>query len=110
MEKFETNDNKTGYDLKETRNRYVAKENTLIQKSRFSLSDVENKAVCYLISKIQPDDKADKIYTFNCKEFQQLLKWKENSYNYLKATLQNLGDASIWVNKEIDGRQKEGKT
>ena len=107
MDNFEENNTTIGYDLKETRNRYVAKENTLIQKSRYCLSDVENKAVCYLISKIQPDDEPGKIYIFNCREFQQLLKWKNNSYNYLKTTLQRIGDASIWVLLEINGRPKD---
>ena len=63
------------YDLKKTRNNLVAKDNRMIQNSRFSLSPVENKAVLYLISMIQPDDEPGKLYEFNCKEFQALKEW-----------------------------------
>ncbi len=96
------------FDLKETRNNLVAKDNRLIQDSRFSLGAIENKAVLYLISKIQPDDKPGKIYTFNCREFQALLKWSPaDSYSYMKIMLQNLGDISWWVEEERQGRKKD---
>lgn len=96
------------FDLKETRNNLVAKDNRLIQNSRFSLGAIENKAILYLISKIQPGDKPGKIYTFNCKEFQALLKWNtEDSYSYMKIMLQNLGDISWWIDGEIEGRKKD---
>ena len=85
----------SNFDLREARNNLVAKDNRLIQNSRFSLGAIENKAILYLISKIQPDDKPGKIYTFNCKEFQALLKWNtDDSYSYMKIMLQNLGDIS----------------
>ena len=45
------------FNLRESRNNLVAKDNRLIQNSRMSLGLLENKAVLYLISKIQPDDK-----------------------------------------------------
>ena len=35
------------YDLRETRNNLVAKDNRLIQNSRYALSNNENKAVLY---------------------------------------------------------------
>ncbi len=98
----------SNFDLRETRNNLVAKDNRLIQKSRFSLGAIENKAILYLISKIQPGDKPGKIYTFNCKEFQALLKWDTDaSYNYMKIMLQNLGDISWWIDGEVDGRKKD---
>ncbi len=96
------------FDLKETRNSLVAKDNRLIQNSRYSLNNIENKAVAYLISKILPDDEPGKIYRFNCAEFQSLLKWgKEDSYQYMKIMLQNLGDMSWWIDGEIEGRKKD---
>lgn len=96
------------FDLNETRKSLVAKDNRLIQNSRFSLGAVENKAVAYLISKIRPDDKPGTIYRFNCAEFQALLKWgKEDSYNYMKTMLQNLGDMSWWIDGEIEGRKMD---
>ena len=79
------------FDLKEARNKLVAKDNRIIQNSRMSLSLVEYKAILYLISKIKPDDEPGGIYVFNCKEFQALLKWnKEASYQNIKIMLQML--------------------
>ena len=96
------------FDLQETRNKLVAKDNRIIQKSRFSLSLLESKAVLYLISKIKPDDKPNKMYTFNCKEFQALLNWnKEASYQNIKIMLQNLGDMSFWMRGKVNGREKD---
>ena len=51
------------FDLKEARNRLVAKDNRLIQNSRYALDTNENKAVLYLISKIQPEDEPGKLYS-----------------------------------------------
>ena len=96
------------FNLRETRNNLVAKDNRLIQNSRFSLGTIENKAILYLISKIQPDDQPDKIYKFNCKEFQALLKWHtDDTYSYMKIMLQNLGDASWWIDGEVEGKKKD---
>ena len=98
----------SNFDLREARNNLVAKDNRLIQNSRFSLGAIENKAILYLISKIQPDDKPGKIYTFNCKEFQALLKWNtDDSYSYMKIMLQNLGDISWWIDGEVEGKKKD---
>lgn len=96
------------FNLRESRNNLVAKDNRLIQNSRMSLGLLENKAVLYLISKIQPDDKPGKVYVFNCKEFQALLNWNaEASYQNVKIMLQNLGDKSIWIDGEVKGRKKD---
>ena len=96
------------FELSKTRNNIVAKDNRLIQKSRMSLGLIENKAILYLISKIQSGDEPGKVYVFNCKEFQSLLKWnKEASYQNIKIMLQNLGDKSIWVEGDINGRKKD---
>ena len=96
------------FNLRESRNNLVAKDNRLIQNSRMSLGLLENKAVLYLISKIQPDDKPGKVYVFNCKEFQALLNWNaEASYQNVKIMLQNLGDKSIWIDGEVQGRKKD---
>lgn len=95
-------------NLRSARSNIVAKDNRLIQKSRYSLSLMENKALLYLISMIKPDDKPGRIYTFSCAEFQRLLNWnKEASYVNVKAMFQRLGDVSMWIEGEVDGRQKE---
>ena len=72
---------KTGKDIKDqmtalerARKQNVAKRNDMIQKSKKSLSIVENKAVSYIFSKVKPDDDPDTIYTFDCQEFYRLLR------------------------------------
>lgn len=96
------------FDLAETRNNLVAKDNRMIQNSRMSLSLLENKAIHYLISKIKPEDKAGKTYIFNCKEFQALLNWnKDASYQNVKIMLQNLGDISWWIEGERKGKKMD---
>lgn len=96
------------FDLMTTRTNLVAKDNRLIQNSRMALSLIENKAILYLISKIRPGDEAGKRYTFNCSEFQALLKWnKDASYKNVKIMLQNLGDVSWWIEGEVKGRKKD---
>lgn len=88
----------SSFDLRETRNNLVAKDNRLIQNSRYALNSNENKAVLYLISKIQPDDEPGKKYLFNCKEFQALIKWNgAASYKNIKDMLTKLSDMRWWV-------------
>lgn len=98
----------SNFDLRESRNNKVAKDNRMIQNSRMSLGHIENKAILYLISKIKPDDKPGRIYIFNCKEFQALLNWnREASYQSIKIMLQNLGDLSWWIEREVKGKKKD---
>lgn len=93
-------------ELKKARNNLVAKDNRLIQRSRFSLTTVENKAILYLISKIQPDDDAHKRYHFNCKEFKALIRWSEDSsHSQIKDMLTKLGSAQWWMDVDDDGTE-----
>ena len=97
------------FDLKEARNRLVAKDNRMIQKGLFSMNLMENKAINYLVSKIRPDDSPGSTYVFNCQEFQSLLNWSTaaDSYGRVKIMLQNLGDMSWWIDGEINGQRKD---
>lgn len=86
------------YDLKKARSRLVAKDNRLIQKSRYALDINENRAVLYLVSKIQPEDEPGKLYSFNCKEFQALIRWsKDAPYKKIKEMLTKLSDMRWWI-------------
>lgn len=96
------------FNLKQVRNNLVAKDNRLIQQGRNGLDLIENKAILYLISKIQPDDEPGKHYHFNCQEFKALLNWSsEASYDYIKIMLQNIADVSQWIEDERDGKKKD---
>ena len=54
-------DKKQMTELERARKQNVAKRNDMIQKSKKSLSIVENKAVSYIFSKVKPDDDPDTI-------------------------------------------------
>ena len=83
-------DKKQMTELERARKQNVAKRNDMIQKSKKSLSIVENKAVSYIFSKVKPDDDPDTIYTFDCQEFYRLLRWKKESYTDLRGMLYSI--------------------
>lgn len=75
----------------------VYKRNDMIQKARFSLSIQEQRTVLYAISKIQPTDTYLKEYTFEIKDFYNVIGWSNQSYTEFKAMLKALSDKSWWI-------------
>lgn len=83
------------------RKNLVSKDNKMIQKGRFTLSAMENKAILYLISKISPNDDPGKLYTFNCSEFQAILNWSDNiTRKKAHAMLKHLDEVAWWIDQE----------
>ena len=81
----------------------VVKSNELIQKSRFQLSLQEQKIILYLISKIRPEDMELKEHTFEIIEFCKVCGIDSSNganYRYIKQTLKELRDKSIWLSLE----------
>lgn len=93
------------YSLTSARKRLIAKRNDFIQESRYSLTKVQQQAILYLISKVQPDDAPGKQYIFRCKEFFALMKYKTNSYTDIKALLQSIRNISWW--KDADNNDDD---
>lgn len=96
--------------LIDKQNNLVVKSNQLIQKTRYSLTEKEQKIILYLISKIQPSDTDLKQYTFSLSEFCQICGIDAagksgSSYSHAKQTIQALHDKSFWV-KEPDGKER----
>lgn len=86
---------------------YVVKSNELIQRSRYSLSLMEQKAVLFLISKIKPNDEPNTEYLFDVKDFCRACNFYEDSgfyAKYVKDIMLSLADNKIVV--DID----KGKT
>jgi len=86
--------------ITELQNYKVVKSNDIIQKSRFNLQLQEQKIILYLISKIKPTDIELKEHTFLIKEFCQVCGLDDDNganYKYIRQTLKNLRDKSIWV-------------
>lgn len=89
--------------LTQIQNYKVIKSNDIIQKSRFRLSLQEQKIILYLISKIKPEDIEFKEHIFEIRDFCRVCGIEPNSgstYEYIKNTLKDLRDKSIWVELE----------
>ena len=84
----------------ELRNKTVTKSNDLIQKSRFSLSLLQQKIILCLISQITPYDNEFKLYEFSVIDFCKACGIDcENGKNYrdLKLAIKELADKSLWI-------------
>lgn len=92
-------------DLERTRKQYVAKRNDMIQKSRKSLSIIENKAVSYIFSKVKPGDTPDTVYKFDCAEFYRLMRWDRDSYAYLRSLIYSIA-SQTWGIVDEDGTER----
>lgn len=96
-----------GKELTDARNYKIVKANDLIQKSRFNLQIQEQKIILYLISKIKPEDIELKEHMFKIQDFCHVCGLDAHNganYIYLKKTLKELRDKSIWVTLE-DGSE-----
>ena len=80
---------------KNEKKKFGGKNNTGHKKT---LTKNENKAILYMISKIQPNDRPDTTYVFSCREFQSLINWgKAVSYHKIKEMLTNLAMQKWWI-------------
>lgn len=57
------------------RDQIVAKSNDLIRKTRYSLSNQQQKIVLFCVSKIKPGDKVDTEYTLDIKDLAAACGW-----------------------------------
>lgn len=97
----------TDFDLKTQRDYPVVKDNKLIQcvtRRKYELSVLEQKVLCYILSKIKPAQNAASVpeytYQFNIKDFCRVCGIdSENGKNYIniKAALDKLADNSFWL-------------
>jgi len=90
----------SGDKMREIRSYKIVKANDLIQKSRFNLQMQEQKIILYLISKIKPEDMELKEHLFEIQDFCKLCgldSYNGANYIYIKKTLKDLRDKSIWI-------------
>ena len=88
------------HEILEERSYNVVKHNDLIQKSRYYLSAQEQKIIIYIISKVKPNDEDFNLYEFQISDFCKVcgLDYDNGAnYQYIKKTLKDLRDKSIWV-------------
>lgn len=77
----------------------VVKSNELIRNTRYSLSEVQQKIIIYLISKICAQDTYIKRVKFSLAEYCALVGVKKNNnreYAYIKKSIQDLRNKSWW--------------
>ena len=84
----------------------VVKGNALIQKTHYSLSLIEQKAILYIISKIKPNDSGDTEYIFNIRDFCKACNFYDKSgfyYQYVRNVMEDLGNHKLTI--EVDENQ-----
>jgi plasmid replication initiation protein len=83
----------------EERNNLVVKSNDLIRKTRYSLSEREQKIIIYIISNIEPDQQDLKTLTLSLKEFCKVCSIEISGKNYgdIKAIIKDIRDKSWWL-------------
>ena len=97
----------TKRDMLSAQSMSVVKGNALIQKTHYSLSLMEQKAILFIISKIKPSDSADTEYIFNIRDFCKACNFYGKSgfyYQYVREVMENLGNHKLTIELE------EGKT
>ncbi len=96
----------TTKDVQSYRGYKVTKANALIQKTRYSLSLQEQKAILYLLTKIEPQDTDLTEYIFSIKEFCDICGIEASGmYSNLKDVLKKLSDRSFWATIDEDGTE-----
>lgn len=84
----------------ELRNRTVVKANDIIQRSRFSLSLIQQRVIIYLLSHITPQDEEFQLYEFSIVEFCKVCGMDYESgknYEALKQAIKDISDKSMWI-------------
>lgn len=81
----------------------IVKANEVIQKARNNLNILQLKTLAYILSKVTPNDKPGKYYTFSIKDYCKICGIDEKSgtnYSNVKAALKSLRDKSFWMTNE----------
>jgi plasmid replication initiation protein len=94
--------------IEKSRNQMVVKSNSLVQRSRFTLSLLEQNVLLFLISKIKPGDTGLEKYYFSFREFCDVcgITLEGDMYSYINETLGKLSDKSLWIDSEMDWQGK----
>lgn len=83
------------------RSMFVVKSNSLIHKTRYTLTLEEQRILLYLISKIKPDDEKLAYQDINISKYCDVcgidISKYPNMYSYIKDTIQGLADKSFWI-------------
>lgn len=88
-------------DIQAMRDSQVTKANSLIQRTRYTLSVPEQRLLLFLIAKISPYDTELPVITFTLVDFFNVIGVQYSGKNYIdcKAMIQALADKSFWVDE-----------
>ena len=88
-------------EIDKARSMRVTKTNALVQKTRYSLTIAEQKALCYVISllKKKESEPPQLIYKFDIVDYCRIVGIQVNGKNYsdVKKNLKGLSDKSFWI-------------
>lgn len=82
------------------RNYRIVKSNDLVQRSRYSLTEKEQKIILYLISLIKPDDTELQEYTFNLRDFCLICGIDPDegkNFRNIREAIDSLKRKSFWI-------------
>ncbi len=90
--------NENEFDRIKKRGYMVVKDNQLIQKARYDLTALQQKLLCFVISKIKPRDKEFERYTISALEFAELAGIdKRHIYSDFKKMIDELDAKAQWI-------------
>ena len=94
-------DRKKIRELQEERGLFVVKSNSLIERTRYTLTLEEQRILLYLISKIKPEDEKLAYQDIEISKYCDVcgidIKKIPDMYNYIKETIKGLADKSFWI-------------
>ena len=90
-------------EINEQRFELVVKHNFLIRNVRYSLSELEQKIIIYMISKIDKEDTEIQAINLRLKDYCEIagIEYTSGSISHLKKTIKTLSDKSWWVDKKL---------
>ena len=91
----------------QSRNYMVAKDNVLITKSRYSLTNQQHKILLCMISKVKKDDSKETKYEISVTEIMNICGLVNSGFYYkrIKDEIQKMSDKSTWIEVE-PGKEK----
>lgn len=90
--------------IRNQRHNLVIKANDLIRKTSFSLTDIQQKIVNYVISLIKPGDSYFQTYTIKVKDFAEICGINiANAYNVFKDNIMDLASKNEWIQVSDNG-------
>lgn len=102
MRNIKSKDN--SLEIAVSREQYIVKSNTMIQKSRFDLSFSEQRAISYIVSLVRPESN-ELWYEFDVRKYAEICGIDQNGtfYEDTRELLKGIRNKSWWIEQEDGG-------